>query len=340
LVLGDPGALEVAVPQLRTAACPVLLVPSVRGPDEAAATLHASGVRVAVVPLTDLPTWHEDDTLRRAIAQLLPKHMDAGWNRLAALWREHAATRLQQSTQALAGELLACARDTQPLEVSPLGVRQLVVRGERDASDTARNAAVAALVARVRERQQATDQHLLALHGVDQTHAAITHALPGTVRVHHAVDEPQAGLAGAASGAAMGAAVDLMTGGLTLGAASALGALVGGGAALVAAAWKNRAGQPGASLVMLDDRVLLGLADLALLRYLGVAHAGRGTSGDAGWVDAVRAVSEPQRALLREVLAQARSPKDAEAAAAAARLADTLRRLALEALARLHGQRP
>jgi hypothetical protein len=135
----------------------------------------------------------------------------------------------------------------------------------------------------------------------------------------------------------MGAAVDLMTGGLTLGAASALGALVGGGAALVAAAWKNRAGQPGASLVMLDDRVLLGLADLAVLRYVRVAHAGRAGSGGAGgWEEAVRAESRPQASHLREVLAQARSPKDG--ASAGTRLADVLQQVALGVLARLHGR--
>ena len=336
LVLGDPRSLEAALPDLKAAGCPVLLVPPERGPDTVAAALHASGTRVAVVPAADLPTWHEDEQLRRAIGQLLPRHMAAGWTRLAALWQDHAQARLARAMQVLAEELLACARDMQALEVTPLGVRQLVVRGERDASDTARNAAVAALVARVRERQQSTDRHLLALHGVDEAQASAVHALPGQVRVHHAVDEPQAGLAGAASGAAMGAAVDLMTGGLTLGAASALGALVGGGAALVAAAWKNRAGQPGASLVMLDERVLLGLVDLALLRYLRVAHAGRAETSDMDWHDTVRAVTEAQRARLRDLLAQAR--KEGAGAEAGTHLADALRDLALQVLGRLHGR--
>jgi hypothetical protein len=335
VVLGGPVE---ASPRLRTAGCPVLLLSSGLASESAAGALRAAGQRVASLRLSDLATWREDGQLRTALGQLLPSHMAPGWTRLSAAWDENARARLARSMQALADELLACARDTQPLDVSPLGMRQLVVRGERDASEAARQAAVAALVARVGERQQATDRHLLALHGVDATaHASAGHALPGEVRVHHAVDEPQAGLAGVASGAAMGAAVDLMTGGLTLGAASALGALVGGGAALVAAAWKNRAGQPGASLVMLDDRVLLGLADLAVLRYVRVAHAGRAGSGGAGgWEEAVRAESRPQASHLREVLAQARSPKDG--ASAGTRLADVLQQVALGVLARLHGR--
>jgi len=91
--------------------------------------------------------------------------------------------------------------------------------------------------------------------------------------------------------------------------------------------------------VMLDDRVLLGLVDLALLRYLRVAHAGRAVTTDAGWQDAVRSVAEAQRARLRELLAQARSGKEEEGAAAVTRLADALGRLAQQALEHLHGRR-
>ena len=50
--------------------------------------------------------------------------------------------------------------------------------------------------------------------------------------------------AGAATGAAMGAGIDMITGGLTLGAATALGAMIGGGAAYAAALWKNRGSLP------------------------------------------------------------------------------------------------
>jgi hypothetical protein len=337
VVVGEAAALEAALPALHSAASPVVFLPTWQAGESATASLRASGRRVGVVPLAELATWHDDGLLREAIGGLLPSHMAPGWARLSERWTGHATSRLSRSMQVLAEELLACARDTQPLEVSPLGVRQLVVRGERDATDAARQAAVAALVARVGERQQATDRQLLALHGIDARGSApATHAMP-QVRVHHAVDEPQAGLAGVASGAAMGAAVDLMTGGLTLGAASALGALVGGGAALVAAAWKNRGGQSGTSLVMLDERVLLGLVELAVLRYLRVAHAGRAQAGaESGWQDAVRAEAQTQAAQLRSVLAQARSAK--EDAPAAGRLADALQPVVLRTLARLRGR--
>ena len=337
LVLGAAAALDGAASSLKATPCPVLLLPTRQGGEAAATALRGAGQRVTTVRLADLATWHDDALLRDAIAGLLPSHMAPGWSRLASLWDEQARSRLSRAMHALADELVACARDTQPLDVSPLGVRQLVVRGERDATDAARQAAATALAARVGERQQATDRFLLALHGIAPAEAPTDHALPGEVRVHHALDEPQAGLAGVASGAAMGAAVDLMTGGLTLGAASALGALIGGGAALVGAAWKNRAGQPGASLVMLDDAVLVGLIELAMLRYVRVAHAGRAAASvEEGWRDAVHAEALADTAQWRTLLSEARSAR--EGAPAGARLADAMQQVALRMLVRLRGR--
>ncbi|MFL6693437.1 MAG: DUF2868 domain-containing protein, partial [Ramlibacter sp.] len=157
LVLGEGEDIDRALPALRAAGCPVLFLPTSQGSEAAAGALRAAGPQVATLRLVDLATWHDDSLLRAALGQLLPSHMAPGWSRLSALWEEHARTRLSRSMQALADELLACARDTQALDVSPLGVRQLVVRGERDASDAARQAAVAALAARVGDRQQSTD---------------------------------------------------------------------------------------------------------------------------------------------------------------------------------------
>ena len=113
---------------------------------------------------------------------------------------------------------------------------------------------------------------------------------------------PQAGVAGAATGAAMGASVDLLVGGLTLGAATALGALVGGGAAFIGAAWKNRATAGGATLVQLSDEMMQAMAEAALLRYLAVAHYGRGPIGAEGelrpfWKSDVVVAVEARRSL-------------------------------------------
>ena len=57
--------------------------------------------------------------------------------------------------------------------------------------------------------------------------------------------------------------------------ATALGALIGGGAAFAGAAWKNRATPAGKTLVQLSDDMLQAMASTALLRYLAIADFGR-----------------------------------------------------------------
>ncbi len=138
----------------------------------------------------------------------------------------------------------------------------------------------------------------------------------GGFLVRAAVNTPQAGMAGAATGAAMGASVDLMVGGLTLGAAAALGALVGGGAAYVAAALKNKTGasNPGVSTVQLQDDTMQALTETALLRYLDVAHQGRGGATAerlARWHSEVAAAVQAHGATLRPLWAAARAQTDA-----------------------------
>jgi hypothetical protein len=340
LVSGDRAAdLESALPALQTLGRPVLLLPAMGSEAGLERALRANGVRGDVLAQASLATWHGDARLRAAMARLLPPYLAPGVERLVSAWQRHADHRLEQAARLLADELVDAARESQPLALLPLGVRQLVVRGEREAGQEARREAMAALLARLRERQQAVDARLLALHAaVRRGGGLVGDAWPDRFRVHQAVHEPQAGLAGAASGAAMGATVDLLTGGLTLGAASALGALVGGGAALAAAAWKNRAAEAGSSLVMVDEAQWLALVELALVRYLAAAHAGRSdVLGAGGWEGAVHDVVEPHRAALRDLLRLARPGAVAGAGEVRALLAEQLRQRALDLLAQLHG---
>ena len=342
IVCAEVGELESRLPELKAAARPVLLLPTDGQEGAYAATLRRLDVACEVLPLQALPTWREDVRLRAALQRLLPPYKAPGMERLSALWQERARSRLADAMRLLARELVLAARDTQELSATPLGVRQLVVRGERESGQEARRLAMSALLARMRERQAAGDARLLALHALEGVvpETVLEHALPERFRVRQSVHEPQAGLAGAASGAAMGVTIDLMTGGLTLGAASALGALVGGGAALVAAAWKNRSSEPGRSVVALSDEMLVALLQGALLRYLGVIHEGRAsTPADRDrWPAAVEAVVLGDRDALRAVWAELRTRAEAEDVPA--RLAQQLQELVLRLLQDLHGPLP
>jgi len=101
------------------------------------------------------------------------------------------------------------------------------------------------------------------------------------VRDHFAVrapvDKAQAGLLGAVvSGAATGLSADLMAGGLTLGGGALLGAIVGA-LTMAGAAWGfNTTTDREHPSVQFADPFLRTLLVGAVLRYLAVAHFGRG----------------------------------------------------------------
>jgi len=83
-------------------------------------------------------------------------------------------------------------------------------------------------------------------------------------------------MGGVVSGALTGLAADLATGGLTLGAGMITGAVLGAlGGAGVARAMNVARGQS-EDVVRWDDAFIERLVSQALLRYLAVAHYGRG----------------------------------------------------------------
>jgi hypothetical protein len=155
--------------------------------------------------------------------------------------------------------------------------------------------------------------------------------------VHQPIDAPQAAMAGAAGGAATGASVDLLAGGLTLGAATALGALVGASVAIVGAALKNRSTSGGATLVQLSDEMMQALVEAGLLRYLAAAHHGR-SAQEAGsemrpfWNAEVVAAVEAHNPSLAPFWAAARAQPDATQVAALARELETIATRVLDTL--------
>ena len=227
--------------------------------------------------------WLREPALREAIAARLAPSKRAGFARVAAAWGETHEQRFMDAMQLLAELLVQAAREAEEVGSAPASLRQLVSAGE--AGQRAREAAAQALLQRLRRQEAATIADLLRLYRLATPAAALSVArMEDALVLQQAVDTPQAGMAGAATGAAMGAGIDLMTGGLTLGVAALFGAVIGGGAGYFAAAWKNRTAPAGQSQVQLSDDMLQTLAESALLGYLAVAH--RTARGDAGGVPA------------------------------------------------------
>lgn len=280
--------------------------------------------------------WLRDAALLDAVMARLAPSKRGGFSRLAAAWGERGAQRFDQAMDLLAAWLLRAARASEEAGTAPVGLRQLVDAGEREAAQQARAQAEQVLLARLHEAETAAFAELVQLHRLEAAHAAVPAArLEQRFLVQQPVDTPQAGVAGAATGAAMGAGIDLLAGGLTLGAATALGAALGGGAAYVAAAWKNRTAPSGRGQVQLSDDMLQTLVETALLAYLAVARrdAAAASAAATAWRSEAIVAVEARRAQLTALWRRARG--GAEDEAVQAELARELETLARGLLARL-----
>ncbi|CAN7628062.1 DUF2868 domain-containing protein [Acidovorax sp. LjRoot129] len=198
-------------------------------------------------------SWILEPALFDQLSTALPPHRHA-LARLRAAWVERNELRFGQSLQALAQHLRTC------VHLSPGG----------DAA------------AQYAEQVQGLDAALRALHGQppapalrDAAPQRETSTLPTLRRADRtalAVGTSAGAAAGAAAGAKAGALIDIGTGGLTLGAGTALGALLGG-----TTAWALRSLQKKGD----GDDLLRHAAEAACTHYLVIAHHQRVPPGNA-----------------------------------------------------------
>jgi hypothetical protein len=278
--------------------------------------------------------WVQEGVLLDAIGRCLAPAKRPGFARIVAAWDERNQARFHRSLSAVAEHLLYAARQVEEVPGSALSVKSLVNTGERQAQAKARQHAMDAVVRRLEASAAQMFATLRALHGIgDAAAGALQHRLEEKFVVQQAVDTPQAGIAGAATGAAMGASVDLLVGGLTLGAATALGALVGGSAAFIAAAWKNRSTASGSTVVQLSEEMMRAMVEAALLRYLAVVHYGRGPAGAGdelhpSWKsDVAEVVAAHKEAVARFWTAARGQPDEVQSEVLARELASMARKL-------------
>lgn len=250
--------------------------------------------------------WVHEQTLLQAVQaelQAAGRHDKAtAMQRLAAAWQARNRERFDAAMQVLAAALarMALARQRQ---------------------DGAPEAAQQALAVQLQQQLQAATDELLALHGIHgQAREEFLQRAPQLFSLRQRVDEKKVSvLAGVVGGVVTGLKADLASGGLTLGggmlAGGLLGALGAGGLArLVNVVRGTHHSWLGVAEEALDD-----LVQLALLRYLAVAHFGRGrgqwTQGEAPahWpAELQAALAGVQQAL--HALWAARDPKADEPA--------------------------
>lgn len=152
------------------------------------------------------------------------------------------------------------------------------------------------------ETRRSTDQ-LIEVHGLGGRAAVeVLARLAGNFALEERVSEGKAAmLGGLVSGALSGLAADLATGGLTFGAGLLTGGLLGAIGAAGLAKGYNMVRGGDATTMRWSDEFLDGLFASAVLRYLAVAHYGRGR-GDwkqseypPFWKNEVTAVVESRR---------------------------------------------
>jgi hypothetical protein len=347
-VAGAAGDLAAARSLLQWLGKPVLILvnrpdgPEVTNPGLVAQCETQAGDLALPAELLPFDTfarcWVQEPLLLDAIGRLLPESKAPGFARLASAWEERNRTRFGRAMAAVAEHLLFPARQVQELHTGALTVKNLVPT-ERQAQAQARQQGMDAIVNRLDQSAAEMFARLRKLHGVDDSAAgALQQRLEQKFVVQQAIDTPQAGMAGAATGAAMGASVDLLVGGLTLGAATALGALVGGSAGFIAAAWKNRATASGSTVVQLSDEMMQAMVEAALLRYLAVVHCGRGPTGADSevqpfWIRDVSAAVEDAKPMLAPFWTASRTqPDSGRLALALARELETITRKVLAVL--------
>ena len=332
----DAGYLAPEMQVLRWVGRPVLVLLNQVGPPRPPAQededlerwrrhLEPFGVVTDVLALDAFARcWVHEGVLLESVGRVLPPAKQALLARLAAAWTAQSVARFRDSMALLAAPLAAAARDREPLPAGYATTLQKLLQTVgvgREQAEAARAAAMATMAARLDRRIVEVTDRLIRLHGLD---GAATGAVLERMRTRFAspgkLGEGRAAIWGSVvTGALTGLKADIAAGGLTLGAGLLVGGLIGGLAGVGVARGLNRLSGAGEPVVGWSAEFLDGLARSAVLRYLAVAHFGRGRGkwvegeAPAWWKDEVTtAVARQQPRLQALWEALARSGVDAE----------------------------
>ena len=296
--------------------------------------------------------WVQEHVLLGAIAAVLEPAQAAGWARLRAEWARRDRKVLAASARVIADQWRRLADDHETVPAATLTdkLRQ-AARSVGAATDTvapAEERARRTLLQRLDAAVRSSTGELVRLHGLDGgASEQILAQLGSEFATERAPDPDRAGLLGGlVSGALGGLAADLAAGGLTLGAGAVIGGVAGAlGARKLTQLYNAERGLDG-SVVRWSEEFLRARLEAALVRYLAVAHYGRGrgefrdSPPDPRWIESVRGALDARgfdADIARQAAAAGPSMRedDTLATTVEALLLDTLRRLYPGAVAAL-----
>jgi len=243
--------------------------------------------------------WVQEFALLDAVREALPEGRREIFAGLDAAWRAQRRQTFDASVQELARRLARAAADRE--RVAEAGLRgRLRELGAAlglpgSAEETPRQAAMAALAARLDADLRESTERLIELHGLGgKARQEILTRLADHYAVSERLSEGKAALLGGAlTGALAGLKADIASGGLTLGGGLLVGGVLGALGAAGLARGVNLLRGTEFTEVAWTNEVLDGLTEAALLAYLAVAHHGRGrgdwtpSEAPAHWQQAV-----------------------------------------------------
>lgn len=250
--------------------------------------------------------WVQEGILFETIQSLLPTHDRPLMNRLFTAWQNANLSVFHRSMEAWAMLVFHAAR------------ARVMTKGDGSPMDVQKQQAVDGLLKGLVNEVGATTNTVIALHGLEGDAIGVIQARMEHVEVQRSSQgRGDATLSGTAiggiggaltSGAYAGLHLDAATGGVSMGLFTVAGAVVGGVLGFFGGeAWVERQAGRTPSPVTWSDEYLDLLVQDVMIRYLAIAHFGRGQGQYVAdpedprfWIAKVKALVSKQHRILHE----------------------------------------
>jgi hypothetical protein len=226
--------------------------------------------------------WVQEDRLLGVVGGVLAAPKRPAFERLRQAWRARNVAAFDAAMRSIATQLAAAAIDRETVGEQGFSARArrwFASRGaDGDKPDPVTERAMNTLARRLDQAVRENTDRLIALHGLSgRARERVLARLAGQFEVDKPLDVAASGaLGGMVSGALGGLAADLAAGGITLGAGVLIGGILGALGVGGAARAYNQARGAQDGRVRWSAEFLTQRFGAAILRYLAVAHYGRG----------------------------------------------------------------
>ena len=285
--------------------------------------------------------WVQEHVLLDTLTPLLRPEQRQLYDRLKLAWKDKAQRVFGQTMRVLGKQLMESLEDR--VTVSKESFLQKLGMGRKSLNeemDTARDQ----LATRLAERSVAAANELIHLHELTGQHRErLEKSRQENFSVPQQVNESLwTAVGGILSGAAVGVAADIKTGGMTLGGGTILGIFAGGAGSYLLAKGYNLA-RGGKDYVRWTEEHFAAQLETALLFYLAVSHWGRGRGDWAEaehpphWRNKVHTVVADHRKAIDHIWSEAGKP-DAAAEALREQITQVLTQAAVDLFSVLYPQ--